>query len=114
MAPETFENPKSKDVSSSDDVSFVCGAYANPTANIQWLKHGVPVTEDSNHKIVAHNVTSNCVHKDHCQSSETACASISALTILSVEPDDQGNYTCDIHNGIGHVSKIATLTVNGM
>ena len=75
MAPKFFETPDDTNLESSTDYIFNCSAHANPVANIQWLKDGEPITEDSDHNITEFNVTTNCAGKDHCKSSLTACES---------------------------------------
>ena len=100
MAPELLEASKEIiDTRSSYDVPLYCRVHANPPANIQWFKGITPIKEDSNHTISG-NITTNCTCQDRCKSSEIACISYSKLELLYVEPDDDGNYTCEASNNI--------------
>ena len=83
-----------------DVVELNCIAEGLPVPTITWLMEpfggGIPVIRD--------NVTEN----------ENAPHITSLLTLLSVNPNDTANYTCNASNFLGSVTEKAFVEVLGM
>ena len=81
-----------------DNATFYCIVTSEPTHTIQWLftnPDNITISLFNNEKYVI------------VEESE----SISMLTVVDVDPSDDGDYTCDVENIYGDDSSTAVLTV---
>ena len=81
-----------------DNATFYCIVTSEPTHTVQWFftnPDNITISLFNNEKYVI------------VEESE----SISMLTVVDVDPSDDGDYTCDVENIYGDDSSTAVLTV---
>ena len=94
-------------------MTFKCAATANPSAVIKWIKAGNVLSNSSNNGAIKHIITNRSEGDCEVAKRQSVCLSYSELTIINIEPFDDGDYVCDATNKDGHTAKNATLIVRG-
>ena len=101
--PTIISPPVEVEAVYGDVVELNCTTEGLPVPTITWLMEpfggGIPVDI-----VTRNNVTEN----------ENFPSKTSLLTLLSVNPNDTGNYTCNASNSLGSVTEKAFVEVLGM
>ncbi|XP_067007636.2 lachesin isoform X2 [Anabrus simplex] len=90
-APEVTVEPGKVRTGLGEDVNLMCTVHASPSARVQWLKDGKPVTEKKHH----HSTRDGSHHKYH---------------IRRLQKEDFGKYTCQAKNMEGTEEKHVDVT----
>ena len=77
-----------------EEEEIICTVHASPRANLTWIKDGVTIDSQFPNTLIARN------HNHH------------SLTILAVDENTVGNYTCLANNSMGE--KMKTVEVTGL
>ena len=97
-------------VVSNDTTTINCSATAKPRAEIQWMRNGMVLSENST------RITINLIELGDCIFTRPPgeCVYTSTLEISSTVLSDAGEYVCNATNPVGSVLETALLIVNGM
>ena len=103
--------PQDRDVlgQAGHTTTFSCEAIANPPHSISWSHTNASGFLD--HNII--NISSANTSKYLIQF-DTSRSDYGQLTVLNINYEDRGTYTCTAFNSVGLVSDDSMLTVQGI
>lgn len=91
-APSFISPIKDAGLLEGRNIAFECRARGQPAPTATWFQDGIPVTEDSRHRIFHNEATGEM-----------------SLFITMAQPTDVGEYTCVLRNPLGETSMTALL-----
>jgi len=97
-------------VESTDTTTINCSATAKPRAEIQWMRDGMVLSDNSTRITIDYDAQGDCI----ITRPPSDCAITSTLEITGTIPDDAGEYVCNATNPVGNVLETASLIVNGI
>jgi len=110
VAPVFTVIPINQTVVSPNTVMFNCSATAKPRAEIQWMRDGMVLSDNSTKITINYEEQGDCI----ITRPPSECVLTSTLEITETIPDDAGEYVCYATNPVGSVLETASLIVNGM
>jgi len=97
-------------VESTDMTTIKCSATAKPRAEIQWMRDGMVLSDNSTWITISNDEQGDCI----ITRPPSECMLTSTLEITGTIPDDAGEYVCNATNPAGSVLETALLIVNGI
>ena len=86
-----------------------CSATAKPLAEIQWIRNGITLTDNTTKFTLINIIQGPC----YITSPLSECLLTSILEITNTLPQDGGEYMCVASNPAGNDMETVLLTVNG-
>ena len=109
VVPVVTITPMNQTTVSPNTVMFNCSATAKPRAEIQWMRDGMVLSDNSTRITIDYDTQGDCI----ITRPPSDCAITSTLEITETIPNDAGEYVCSSTNPVGSDVETALLTVHG-